>query len=263
MALAFIILYFITRRITRPLNEMAIAARAYAKGDVLNYESKLFLNNNASELKALAGKVYELPSMHDVILEFTRLGVPADKQADVGINGYGVAPSTTQNRTARFTSGTDCPFLIEEFHQTQSFYGVLGDALGMAVPAQYREYVGGSTYEKDGKEYLKVIGETYDGEVYTGQLHVENGTPIVYTIGEGAIHEDWVPIYGEVITIPGTTPTYETTVTNSYRYGHGYELPSTGGLGGATLILCGLVLMAGSLVCGYVITRKRERGRRE
>ena len=165
------------------LEDITVNGRAYAKGDVLNYESKLFLNNNASELKALAGKVYELPSMHDVILEFTRLGVPADKQADVGINGYGVAPSTTQNRTARFTSGTDCPFLIEEFHQTQSFYGVLGDALGMAVPAQYREYVGGSTYEKDGKEYLKVIGETYDGEVYTGELHVENGTPIV---GEAA-----------------------------------------------------------------------------
>ena len=91
----------------------------------------------------------------------------------------------------------------------------------------------------------------------------ENGDPIVYTIGEGAIHEDWEPIYGEVITIPGTTPTYETTVTNSYRYGHGYELPSTGGIGGATLILCGLALMAGSLVCGYVITRKRERRRRE
>ena len=91
----------------------------------------------------------------------------------------------------------------------------------------------------------------------------ENGDPIVYTVGEGAIHEDWEPIYGEVITIPGTTPTYETTVTNSYRYGHGYELPATGGLGGATLILCGLALMAGSLVCGYVITRKRERRRRE
>lgn len=91
----------------------------------------------------------------------------------------------------------------------------------------------------------------------------ENGIPIVYTIGEGAIHEDWEPIYGEVITVPGATPTYETTVTNSYRYGHGYELPATGGFGRATLILCGLTLMVGSLVCGYVLTRKRERRRRE
>ena len=165
------------------LEDITVNGRAYAKGDVLTYEAKLFLNNNASELSKLEGKVYKLPSMYDTILEFTRLGVPTDKQADVGINGYGVAPSTTENRTARFTSGTDCPFLIEYFSQTQSFQGILGDALGMAVPAQYREYVGSSTYEKDGKEYLKVIGETYNGEVYTGQLHMENGTAIV---GEAA-----------------------------------------------------------------------------
>ena len=165
------------------LEDITVNGVNYAKGDVLTYEAKLFLNNNASELSKLEGKVYALPSMYDCILEFTRLGVPADKQADVGINGYGVAPSTTQNRTARFTSGTDCPFLIEYFSQAQSFQSILGDKLGMAVPAQYREYVGGSTYTKDGKEYLKVIGETYDGEVYTGALHTENGTPIV---GEAA-----------------------------------------------------------------------------
>ena len=165
------------------LEDITVNGRAYAKGDVLTYESKLFLNNNASELSALEGKVYALPSMYDTILEFTRLGVPADKQADPGVYGYGVAPATTANRTARFTSGNDCPFLIEYFSQAQSFKGILGDALGMAVPAQYREYVGGSTYTKNGTEYLKVIGETYDGEVYTGELHVENGTPIV---GEAA-----------------------------------------------------------------------------
>ena len=161
------------------LEDITVNGVNYAKGDVLTYENKLFLNNNAAELSKLDGKVYKLPSQYDAILEFTRLGVPADKQADVGIYGYGVAPSTTENRTARFTSGTDCPFLIEYFSQAQSFQGILGDALGMAVPAQYREYVGGSTYTKDGKEYLKVIGETYDGQVYTGALHVENGTPIV------------------------------------------------------------------------------------
>lgn len=161
------------------LEDVTINGVNYTKGDVLTYEGKLFLNNNASELSKLAGKVYELPSQYDAILEFTRLGVPADKQAENGIYGYGVAPTTTQNRAQRFSSGTDCIFLVEDYNQAQSFYNILGDALGMAVPTQYREYVGGSTYEKDGKEYLKVIGETYDGEVYTGELHVENGTPIV------------------------------------------------------------------------------------
>ena len=161
------------------LEDITVNGTQYKKGDVLTYEAKLFLNNNKSELSKLEGKVYALPSQYDAILEFTRLGVPTNKQAENGIYGYGVAPSTTQNRTARFTSGTDCPFLIEYFSQTQSFQGILGDKLGMAVPAQYREYVGGSTYEKDGQEYLKVIGETYNGEVYTGELHTENGTAIV------------------------------------------------------------------------------------
>lgn len=161
------------------LDDITINGVSYSKGDVLTYEAKQFLNTNASELSKLEGKVYVLPSQYDAILEFSRLGIPADKQAEAGIYGYGVAPATTTNRSQRFTSGTDCTFLIEEFHQAQSFYNVLGDALGMAVPPQYREYVGGSTYEKDGKEYLKVIGQSYDGEVYTGQLRVENGTAVV------------------------------------------------------------------------------------
>lgn len=165
------------------LEDITVNGHAYAKGEVLHYEDKTYLNKNVSALNELNGKVYPLPSMYDAILEFTRMGVPADKQAATGIYGYGVAPSTTQNRAQRFTSGTDCPFLIEEFHQAQSFYNVLKDSLGMAVPAQYRAYAGGSTYQKNGKEYLKVVGETYDGEVYTGQLHMENGTPIV---GEAA-----------------------------------------------------------------------------
>lgn len=161
------------------LSDISVNGHNYAKGEVLHYEDKAYLNNNASALSALEGKVYKMPSTYDAILEFTRLGVPSTKQADTGIYGYGIAPSTTTNRTARFTSGNDCPFLIEYFSQAQSFKNILGDSLGMAVPAQYREYTGGSTYQKDGKEYLKVIGETYNGEVYTGELHVENGTAIV------------------------------------------------------------------------------------
>ncbi len=50
MVLAFIILYFITRRITHPLNEMAVAARAYAKGDF----SKRITVTPDAELGALA-----------------------------------------------------------------------------------------------------------------------------------------------------------------------------------------------------------------
>lgn len=169
------------------LTDIVVNGRNYAKGDVLLYEDKSFLNSNASEKEALNGKIYELPSQYDAVLEFNRLGVPTDKEADTGVKGYGVAPSTTANRTARFTSGNDCPFLVEDFIQTESFKGILGEALGMAMPAQYREYVGGSTYTKGGTEYLKVIGETYDGVVYDGDLHYEGDTAIV---GEAATESE-------------------------------------------------------------------------
>lgn len=165
------------------LADITVNGREYKKGDILLYEDKTFLNNNASEKSALSGKIYAMPSQYDAILEFNRLGVPANKDADTGVKGYGVAPSTTANRAARFTSGKDCPFLIEYFSNAQSYKGILGDKLGMTMPAQYREYVGGSTYTNGGNEYLKVIGETYDGTVYTGDLHMEGDVAIV---GEAA-----------------------------------------------------------------------------
>ena len=161
------------------LTDVTVNGNNYAKGEVLLYEDKLYLNKNTSELQALSGKVYALPSQYDAILEFTRLGVPSDKQVESGIYGYGVAPSTTTNRATRFTSGKDCPFLIEYFSNANSYKSILGDSLGMTVTAQYREYVGGSTYSKNGTDYLKVIGETYDGAVYTGDLHMEGDTAIV------------------------------------------------------------------------------------
>ena len=165
------------------LADITVNGRDYKKGDILLYEDKTFLNSNASEKSALSGKIYAMPSQYDAILEFNRLGVPSNKDADTGVKGYGVAPSTTANRAARFTSGTDCPFLIEYFSNAQSYKGILGDKLGMTMPAQYREYVGGSTYTNGGNEYLKVIGETYDGAVYTGDLHMEGDVAIV---GEAA-----------------------------------------------------------------------------
>lgn len=174
------------------LADITVNGRNYSKGEVLLYGDKTFLNENASEKSALSGKIYELPSQYDAILEFNRLGVPANKEADTGVMGYGIAPSTTSNRTARFTSGTDCPFLIEDFSQASSFKGILGEALGMAMPAQYREYVGGRTYTKDGTEYLKVIGETYDGAVYTGDLHMEGETAIV---GEAATESEGTGLF--------------------------------------------------------------------
>ena len=160
------------------LEDVTINGRTYKKGEVLHYEEKAYLYNNASALAEVKDKLHKLPSTYDAIMEFTKLGVPAGKEIDTGIVGVGVAPSTTENRTQKFVDKIS-PFLIEDFRQIRSFYDVLGSDLGIAAPAQYREYVGGSTYTANGKEYLKVIGEKYNNVEYTGALSVKNGTPLV------------------------------------------------------------------------------------
>ena len=158
---------------------VTVNGNSYAAGEVLRYEDKNWLNQNAAELAKVEGSLYVLPSQYDATLEFNRLGIPTDKEAEAGIYGYGIAPNTVENRTQRFASGVDCPFLIDSYGEALSFQKILGENLELAVPTCYREYVGGSTYEVDGVEYLKVIGQSYDGTVYTGEVKVENGTPIV------------------------------------------------------------------------------------
>lgn len=164
--------YLVTQAVT-------VNGSSYAAGEILSYEDKSWLNKNGEELAKVEGSLYVLPSQYDATLEFNRLGIPTDKQAEDGIYGYGIAPNTVENRTQRFASGVDCPFLIDSYGEALSFQKILGENLELAVPTCYREYVGGSTYEKDGVAYLKVVGQSYDGAVYTGEVKKVNGTPIV------------------------------------------------------------------------------------
>lgn len=73
MFLAFVVLYFITRQITRPLNEMAVAARAYAKGDF----SRRISMSPDEELGALATTFNQMADSLDR-LETMRRGFIAD-----------------------------------------------------------------------------------------------------------------------------------------------------------------------------------------
>ena len=74
----------------------------------------------------------------------------------------------------------------------------------------------------------------------------------------------------EVSNIPGYTVSYtnndvqsgEVIVTNTRTTSQDYELPETGGIGTNRFTAVGLALMAGSLMGGYVMRRKR-RERRE
>lgn len=74
----------------------------------------------------------------------------------------------------------------------------------------------------------------------------------------------------EVSNIPGYTVSYtnndvqsgEVIVTNTRTTSQDYELPETGGIGTNRFTAVGLALMAGSLMCGYVMRRKRRERRK-
>ena len=87
----------------------------------------------------------------------------------------------------------------------------------------------------------------------------DQSKPIVYTVVESWDNTDWIPIYGPVTSIGADVPTYETVVTNTYRWTGSYELPSTGGIGTIIYILCGLMLVFGPFVYGFSLRRRYGR----
>lgn len=164
-------------------DNVSINGNMYNKGDIVLYEDKI-----NSDLKALEseGKVYAIASQYDAVKEYVSMNVGKDKVVDthngVTYYGYAVANPDTGSAENWFTNGTIAMTRINynvSKYQTSDY-----DWADFCPCEQYREYVGGSTYQKEGKdgfanEYLKVIGETYDGEVYTGELKEVNGVEVV------------------------------------------------------------------------------------
>ena len=159
------------------LEDVTVNGRAYEQGEVLVYEDMKYVHAHESEFE---GMFTELPSMFDTFVEFNRLGVPTDKvvtekggeSGEETLKGYGVAKNTTDNHATEFTSGNS-PMVVDYYSTVLLTYqnSSIRQYIDIAPTTQYREYKGGSVYEENGTEYLKVIGE--DG--YTGELEtVEN-----------------------------------------------------------------------------------------
>lgn len=157
--------------------DVTVNGKSYAAGEIIEYEDK--------KAVASAEGLYELPSMYEALCEFLKLSVRTDRSVDTGMNGYGISePDVSNVVNGLFTNNTVMgrgyfSNLPNSFSQSQKMADY-----DMCLSEQYREYVGGSMYQKDDKtgfenEYLKVIGKTYGGETYTGELKKENGTPIV------------------------------------------------------------------------------------
>lgn len=160
-------------------NNVVINGTTYQKGDVVLYQDKVNTDMAALEEQ---GKVYAIASQYDAVKEYVSFQIARNTIVDerngakyygyeVGNPDTGSAENYMQNGTiamTRITSGYAYKYQVNAY-----------DWVDFCPAEQYREYVGGSTYLSGTTEYLKVIGETYDGEVYTGNLKVVNGTKIV------------------------------------------------------------------------------------
>lgn len=165
-------------------DSVTVNGNSYNKGEIVRYEDKVNADMNSL---VSDGKVYAIASQNDAVKEYVSMNVAKDKTVDTknGITyyGYEVANPDTGSAENWFTNGT-IAMTRTTTDNISKYQGKDYSWVDFCPAEQYREYVGGSTYQKNGQdgfanEYLKVIGETYDGEVYTGELKEVNGTKIV------------------------------------------------------------------------------------
>lgn len=161
-------------------NNTAVGSSVYNAGEIVRYEDK----KKQSGIESMDG-VYAIESTYNAVKEYVALQVGTDKTVDtVGdttYKGYGVATPETSSadnlfNTAQVAMVRGTPEGIYNKREKANF--------DICVPETYREYEGGSTYQKDGaegfkNEYLKVIGETYGSETYTGAVKEVDGTKII------------------------------------------------------------------------------------
>lgn len=93
-------------------------------------------------------------------------------------------------------------------------------------------------------------------EIFFRLSSVDNTLSFAFCDGAGNITERPGGVTGEYVT--GNQTLY-LTVENL----RGYVLPSTGGLGTLLYILCGSILVIGSLVCGCSLRRKYRKGAKQ
>lgn len=159
-------------------DKLELNGRTYTAGEVVSYADR------EAASKADSGSVHELPSTYDALYEFVRLSSPVDGNGGKGEAGYGIGLFSNDNAAGSLVNGNVALLASDETAITSLETSYKGK-YDLAPAQQWREYEGGSVYydgeETFENEYLKVIGETYDDGVYTGELAVdeETGTELV------------------------------------------------------------------------------------
>ncbi len=152
---------------------LELNGKTYKAGDIVSYADR------EAAAAAPAGSVHELPSTYDALYEFVRLSSPVGGNGGRGENGYGIGLFSNDNAAGSLVNG-DVALLASDESAITSLETSYRGKYDIAPAQQWREYAGGSVwYDGDEaleNEYLKVIGETYDNEVYTGELAVDEAT---------------------------------------------------------------------------------------
>ena len=156
---------------------LELNGRTYTAGEVVSYADR-------EAASKASGSVHKLPSTYDALYEFVRLSSPVDGNGGKGEAGYGIGLFSNDNAAGSLVNGNVALLASDETAITSLETSYKGK-YDLAPAQQWREHEGGSVYydgeETFENEYLKVIGETYDDGVYTGELAVdeETGTELV------------------------------------------------------------------------------------
>lgn len=149
----------------------------YSAGEIVSYEDKV----NTANISSISG-LYELPSQYDALVEFCRTTTPTDKVVDDDITGYGISTTSDDNQATTLINGKVAG-LASDISAITTLEVTYSENYDIAPAIQWKKYDDDNGVYYDGEEdfsneYLKVIGETYDGEVFTGDVMEVDGTPI-------------------------------------------------------------------------------------
>lgn len=171
----------------------------YNAGEIVRYEDRV---NGIEKATTKPQNIYAIKSQYDAVKEYISLNVASstavdkDDNGNVTFKGYGVASPETGSADNMFNTlqiamvrGT--PEGIRSKAESKYFAD-----FDICMPETYREYEGGSVYYSGGtefkNEYLKVIGETYEDGVYTGDVKVVGSAKIIGSTTSASISQGLV-----------------------------------------------------------------------
>lgn len=174
-----------------------IGNSTYNAGDIVRYEDRV---NGIEKAATKPSNIYAIESQYNAAKEYVSLqvnsGTVVDESDGKTYYGYGVANPETGSGDNWFNTAQIAMVLGVPDGIKARMENTRAADFDICMPQTYREYEGGSVYYSGGtgykNEHLKVIGETYEGKVYTGDIKVVNGTKIIGSTTSASISQGLV-----------------------------------------------------------------------